>query len=93
MIGATFESSEAHLYRRKFLLSYVAALRLATAIVFVLVSLFTAISTGAIGIAAHVLLTLAAATSFLVDIREATSNGHAENTRLKQGKNDIRFYE
>jgi hypothetical protein len=62
----------------KFLLTYVATLRLATAIVFVLVSLLTAISTGAPGLSAHVLLTLSAATSFLVDIREGTVSTHAE---------------
>jgi hypothetical protein len=60
------------------LLTFVASLRLASAVVFVLVSLLTAISTGAPGMAAHVLLTLAAATSFLVDIREGTSTSSAE---------------
>ena len=67
----------------KFLLTYVAALRLSAAVVFVLVSLLTAISTGSAGVAAHVLLTLAAATSFLVDIREASATGHADKYRFK----------
>lgn len=55
-----------------FLPSYVAGLRLAVAISFLLTSLLNAISaSSATAVAAQVLLTLSAATSFLVDIREA----------------------
>ena len=53
-----------------FFLSYVAGLRLVTAIAFFLSSVLSGIQSSASGVAAGLLLTLASATSFLVDIRE-----------------------
>ena len=53
-----------------FFLSYVAGLRLVTSIAFFLSSVLSGIQSSASGVAAGLLLTLASATSFLVDIRE-----------------------
>ena len=53
-----------------FFLSYVAGLRLVTSIAFFLSSVLAGIQASASGVAAGLLLTLASATSFLVDIRE-----------------------
>jgi F0F1-type ATP synthase alpha subunit len=63
-------------HQSKYLHSYVAGLRLAVAVSFFLASILHTVASSAPALAANILLTLGAATSFLVDIRDAS---HAES--------------
>ena len=54
----------------RFFVTYVSGLRLVTSVAFFLSSVLAGIQASAPGVAAGLLLTLASATSFLVDIRD-----------------------